>query len=101
MGPRLLAETAFVTGPNVDDKLVLDEGIPRDVGMELPGGMRTMVESPRINPSSAAVATPSSPESIVISNATAKGQNQFILCRFSDTADVAVTVVDSGFEGSR
>ena len=95
-----VVETVFVTGPSVDDELVLDgEGIPRDVGMELPRGMRTMVESSRINPSSAAVATPSSPESIVTSNATAKSQNQFILCRFPDTADVAVADVGSGFEG--
>jgi hypothetical protein len=95
-----VVETAFVTGPSVDDELVLDEeGIPRDVGMELPRGTRTMVESPRINPSSAAVATPSSPESIVTSDATAKSQNQFILCRFPDTADAAVADVDSGFKG--
>jgi hypothetical protein len=95
-----VVETTFVTGPSVDDELVLDEeGIPRDVGMELPRGMRTMVESPRINPSSAAVATPSSPESTVTSNATAKSQNQFILCRFPDIAAVAVVDVDSGFEG--
>jgi hypothetical protein len=95
-----VVETPFVTGPSVDDELVPDEeGIPRDVGMELPRGMRTMVESSGINPSSAAIATPSSPESIVTSKATAKSQNQFILCRFPDTADVAVADVDSGFEG--
>ena len=95
-----VVETAFVTGPSVDDELVLGgEGIPRDVGMELPRGMRTMVESSRINPSSAAVATPSGSESIVTSNATAKSQNRFILCRFPDTPDVAVADVDSSFEG--
>lgn len=94
-----VVETAFVTGPSVDDELVLDEeGIPRDIGMELPRGMRTMVES-RVNPSSAAVAAPSSPESTVTCNATAKSQNQSILCRFPDTADVAVADVDPGFEG--
>jgi len=32
-----IVETAFVTGPSADDELVLDEGIPRDVSMELPG----------------------------------------------------------------
>jgi hypothetical protein len=95
-----VVEPAFVAGPIVDDELALDEeSIPRDVGMELPRGMRTMVESPRVNPSSAAVATPSSPESTATSNATAKSQNQFILCRFPDTADVAVADVESGFEG--
>ena len=96
----VVVKTAFVTGPSVDDELVLDEeGIPRDVGTELPRGMRTIVESSRINPSSAAVATPSSPESTVTSHATAKSQNQFILCRFTDTVDAAVADVDSGFEG--
>ena len=54
-----------------------------------------MVESPRINlPSAASVAPPSSPESIATSNAAAKSQNQFILCRFPNTADVAVAEVN-------
>jgi hypothetical protein len=63
--------------------------------------MRTMVESPRINQSSAAVATPSGPESIATSNATVKSQNQYILCRFPDTVDVAVADVNPSFEGGR
>jgi hypothetical protein len=61
--------------------------------------MRTMVESPRINQSSPAVATPSSPESIATSNATAKSRNKFILCRFPDTVDVAVADINPSFEG--
>ena len=63
-----IAETAFITSSSVGDELVLDEGVPRDVSMELP----RVVESPRINPSPIAAATPSSPESIATSNATAK-----------------------------
>jgi hypothetical protein len=61
--------------------------------------MRTMVESPIINQSSPAVATPSSPESIATGNATAKSRNQFILCRFPDTVDIAVADINPSFEG--
>jgi hypothetical protein len=92
-----IVETAFITSSSVTDKLVLDEGVPRGVGMELP----RVIESPKTNPSLAAVAAPSSPESIATSSAAVKSQNQFILCHFSDTADVAVADVNPRFEGGR
>ena len=90
----------------VDDEIILDESVPfngvvdRELALELATGMMMIEESPSTFEESAAVATPSSPDSRTNRLATTKSQSQLVRLIFCDSANVAVEAVEKGTEGA-